>query len=66
MRIAIIAAVAAVGLSLVGMSSASAAPASGSAIKDTAAASGLTQNVKDDRDHHRRHCHVRHGHRHCD
>lgn len=69
MRIAIIIAVAAVGVSFVGMSGASAAPVSGSAIKDAATASRLMQNVRDedhDRDHHRRHCYVRHGHRHCD
>lgn len=67
MRIMIIAAIAAVGFGFVGMSGVSAAPATGSAIRDTAAASSLRQNVRDeDRDHHKRHCYVRHGHRHCD
>jgi hypothetical protein len=64
MRIAIVTAVAAIGLGFVGMSGASAAPASGTAIKDSAVESGLTQNVVDD--HHQKHCYMRHGHRHCD
>jgi hypothetical protein len=64
MRISIIAAVATIGLSFVGISGASAAPASGIVINDTAAASRLTQNVRD-YDHHRKICRMPHGIRHC-
>jgi hypothetical protein len=62
MRIAIIAAIAAIGLGCIGMSGASAAPVSGTVIKDSAAASSLTQNVW----WRHRHCWWRHGYRHCD
>lgn len=64
MRITILAAVAVLGFGCMGGSGALAAPASGNAIKDVAAASRVT--VVEDRDHHHKHCHVRHGHRHCD
>ena len=66
MRIVILAAAAVVGLGFIGVSGASAAPASGTAINDTAAASRLTVVDDHDRDHHRKHCYMRHGHRHCD
>ena len=74
MRIAILAAVAGLGLGCFGASGVWAAPLSGTAIKDTAAASRITvvEDRRDrDRDHdhdrdHRRHCHWSHGHRHCD
>jgi hypothetical protein len=62
MRIAIIAAVAAIGLGFVGMTGASAAPASGTVIKDTVSTSSLTQKVW----WRHRHCWWRHGFRHCD
>jgi hypothetical protein len=64
MRIIILSAVAAMGLGCIGVSGALALPAIGSAIKDSAAASRVT--MVEDRDHHHKHCHVRHGHRHCD
>jgi hypothetical protein len=80
MRIAILAAVAGLGLGSFGASGVWAAPLSGTAIKDTAAASRITvvEDRRDrdhrdrdrdharDRDHDRRHCHWSHGHRHCD
>lgn len=66
MRIAIFAAVTTLGLGCIGVSGASAAPASGTAIKDTAAGSRVTVVEEHDRDHHRKHCYWRHGHRHCD
>jgi Ni/Co efflux regulator RcnB len=82
MRIAILAAVAGLGLGCFGVSGVWAAPLSGTAIKDAAAASRITvvEDRRDrdrdhrdrdrdharDRDHDRRHCHWSHGHRHCD
>jgi hypothetical protein len=55
MRIAIIAAMAAISFGCIGISGASSAPASGTAIQDRAAASNLMQKVEDrdhkDRDH---------------
>jgi hypothetical protein len=62
MRIAIIAAIAAIGFGCIGISGASASPASGSVIRDTASTTTLAQKVW----WHRRHCWWRHGYRHCD
>jgi hypothetical protein len=61
MRIALITAIAAIGLGFIGMSGVSAAPASGTVISDTASTSSLTQKVW----WHHRHCWWRNGFRHC-
>jgi hypothetical protein len=61
MRIALITAIAAIGLGFIGMSGVSAAPASGTVISDTAA-SGLTRVDW----HHCHHWHWHHGHHVCD
>jgi hypothetical protein len=78
-RIAIFAAMAALSFGCIGISGASSAPASGTAIENSAAASNRMQKVEErdhnrdcdrdrsrDRDHDHRHCHWRHWHRVCD
>jgi hypothetical protein len=62
MRMGIIAAVAAVGFGFIALSGASAAPASGTVIKATAAQASVMENVW----WHRRHCWWRHHRRWCD
>jgi hypothetical protein len=66
MRKTLLATVAAVSFVTVGISAANAAPVSGAAINDTAAATSLTQKVWWHHHWWHHHCWWHHGYRHCD